>query len=210
MVRLTVITALLALAVVLTERFDFRRARWVLKPLASLGFLGIAYEAGALESVQGCAMALGLLFSLAGDVLLLPRDARAFFLAGLGAFLAAHVAYGAAFILGGVSWAAAGLLVLPFLGVGLGIGRWLLPSVPAPMRSAVVAYIVVIVGMVVLAGAHLHAGGSPLVPIAAVVFFLSDISVAIDRFKDGGFINRLWGLPAYYLAQVLFAWSLQG
>ena len=76
------------------------------------------------------------------------------------------------------------------------------------MRSPVIAYVVVISVMVVLALGHAMGGGSLLVPIAATLFFLSDISVAIDRFKDGGFGNRLWGLPAYYAAQLLFAWTL--
>jgi len=47
--------------------------------------------------------------------------------------------------------------------------------------------------------------GGPLLPIAAVMFLFSDVSVAIDRFKGGGFGNRLWGAPLYFAAQLVFA-----
>jgi hypothetical protein len=42
---------------------------------------------------------------------------------------------------------------------------------------------------------------------AAVAFYLSDVSVARDRFVAPGFDNRIWGLPLYYGAQLLFALS---
>ena len=37
------------------------------------------------------------------------------------------------------------------------------------------------------------------------MFWMSDISVARARFKSAGFGNRLWGLPLYYAAQLVFA-----
>jgi uncharacterized membrane protein YhhN len=46
---------------------------------------------------------------------------------------------------------------------------------------------------------------------AAVLFYLSDITVARDRFVTGPrFLNRLVGLPLYYSAQFLFAFSIGG
>jgi hypothetical protein len=51
------------------------------------------------------------------------------------------------------------------------------------------------------------AGGGWSLGLAAVAFYLSDISVARDRFAQAGFGNRLWGLPLYYLAQLLFAFA---
>jgi uncharacterized membrane protein YhhN len=74
------------------------------------------------------------------------------------------------------------------------------------MKGPVLAYIVVITVMVILAWSCFGVGF--VVPLAATLFFLSDISVAIDRFRGGGFGNRLWGLPAYYVAQLLFVFSL--
>lgn len=40
------------------------------------------------------------------------------------------------------------------------------------------------------------------------MFWCSDLAVARDRFIAPGFVNRLWGLPLYYAAQVAFAWSV--
>ncbi len=40
------------------------------------------------------------------------------------------------------------------------------------------------------------------------MFTVSDIAVVRDRFVTTGFVNRLWGLPLYYAAQLLIAWSI--
>jgi len=39
----------------------------------------------------------------------------------------------------------------------------------------------------------------------AVLFWLSDLAVARDRFVRPGFVNPLVGLPLYYAAQLLLA-----
>lgn len=39
----------------------------------------------------------------------------------------------------------------------------------------------------------------------ALAFTASDVSVARDRFVQHGFVNRAWGLPFYYAAQLLIA-----
>jgi len=43
-----------------------------------------------------------------------------------------------------------------------------------------------------------------------LAFAASDISVARDRFVAPAFINRAWGLPLYYVAQISFALSVGG
>src|SRR5512147_2406717 len=94
-------TILLATAVAcaLHLRAAYRGPRWqvyLFKPLTTTLLFGLA---AALPPAHGSAYRLailvGLVFSLAGDVfLMLPRDR---FLAGLASFLAAHLAYIAAF-----------------------------------------------------------------------------------------------------------------
>ena len=49
------------------------------------------------------------------------------------------------------------------------------------------------------------AGSTPLILGGALAFYLSDLSVARDRFIREAFVNRLWGLPLYYGAQLLLA-----
>jgi hypothetical protein len=45
----------------------------------------------------------------------------------------------------------------------------------------------------------------PWIFIGALLFYLSDLAVARERFFESGFENRLFGLPAYYAAQVILA-----
>ena len=42
----------------------------------------------------------------------------------------------------------------------------------------------------------------------ACLFFASDLAVARDRFVARDFTNKLWGLPAYYIGQLLIAWAI--
>ena len=83
---------------------------------------------------------------------------------------------------------------------------WLWPHL-GRMRIPVLAYIVVITVMVW--GGLAVAGRVPwLVPAGALLFYVSDLAVARDRFVVRRFASRAWGLPAYYLAQVLLALTL--
>jgi uncharacterized membrane protein YhhN len=99
---------------------------------------------------------------------------------------------GAAACLGSVLWA---------------VWRWLRSSIQAAMRRPVVAYLVVIGAMSTLAVAVSGAGGPATVAIGALAFTASDVSVARDRFVHDDFVNRAWGLPLYYCAQLLIALS---
>ena len=44
-----------------------------------------------------------------------------------------------------------------------------------------------------------------VVALGALLFFASDLSVARDVFVHRTFVNRLWGLPLYYAAQLCLA-----
>ena len=186
---------------------DDRRIVAVCKPLASAGFLGAALAAGALGSAYGRAVLAALVLSWIGDVLLIPRHSGAF-LAGLAAFLLGHVAFAAAFLLRNPSrtWTAAALaiLILP----ALIVDRWLRPHLPPRMRLPVRAYIAAITLMLSLAAGTLGSGVHPILVAGALAFYLSDLSVARDRFIRESFVNRLWGLPLYYAAQLALAWSV--
>ncbi len=180
--------------------------RAIFKTLASTGFLLTAISAGALESTYGQAVLIALSFSWLGDVLLLSASERVFQI-GLFSFLLAHVAFGGAFIVCGVK----PLAVLSMLGfllpVVVIIVRWLWPNVPSNMRIPVGMYLVVISGMVALSAGMMWSNGRLVVFIAALIFYMSDLCVARDRFVSPGFANALVGLPLYYVAQLLLAYS---
>jgi uncharacterized membrane protein YhhN len=175
------------------------------KGLASAGFLAAAAAAGAADGRYGRILGLGLVLSAAGDLFLIGK-ARRWFLAGLGAFLLAHLAYAAAFVGRGSEARLAGLALLPLLVGAALVVRWLWPHVPARMRPPVLAYVAAITAMVAAAAGT----RAPLVVAGAVLFFLSDLFVARERFVAPGIINRAVGLPLYYVAQLLLAATSSG
>jgi uncharacterized membrane protein YhhN len=87
--------------------------------------------------------------------------------------------------------------------------RWLWGRLDAPFKVAVAAYVGTLVAMCTLAIAHSAASGSWLPAVGAVAFAASDVSVARDRFVVSALLNRAWGLPVYYSAQLLLAWSIR-
>jgi uncharacterized membrane protein YhhN len=50
--------------------------------------------------------------------------------------------------------------------------------------------------------------GAWLIFLGAVLFYASDIFVARNRFIESEFLNRLVGLPFYYIGQFLLAFSV--
>ncbi len=75
-------------------------------------------------------------------------------------------------------------------------------------KVAVPAYLAAITLMTALAIAASAASKSPLIAIAAITFAASDVSVARDRFIAKDVVNKVWGLPLYYAAQIMFAISV--
>jgi len=192
-------------ALLVAEHAGSRTGLWLAKPAASLAFIWVAIEAGALESTYGRWLLIGLALCLAGDVLLIPHERRAVFRAGVLAFLAGHVAFSVAFLtrpLDPLVLVAAAVLLAVTLGVVL---RWLSPSVPPDMVVPVRTYMLVIGAMSALACGVTAAGGPWQVAVGALAFTASDVSVARDRFVRHEFANRAWGLPLYYAAQLLIA-----
>lgn len=196
--------------VVLLLIAEYRRSaigKWATKPVASLGFVMTAIVGGAFESTYGQIMLAGLVLSMAGDLLLIPRQ-RATFLAGLVSFLLGHVAYVAAFAVRGVDPLAAAQSGAVLLAVGLLMAKVFLPRMDAGMRVPVFVYGLVITTMVALAVGTVVGVGRPQILIGAVLFYLSDLSVAQDRLLKPSFVARLWGLPFYYLGQLVLAWTV--
>ena len=208
MLAVALATMILAVMLVAAERW-WRPARVPLKLAASTGFVVVAVMGRATEQDYGIWILVGLILAWVGDAALLGSD-RAWFLFGLVAFLQAHVAYLIGFLVRGweAAWGipTAGVLVI----AAAAVGRWLWPHVGDDMRPAVATYIVVISAMV--AGAAGTAGFEPDARIlgGALLFYLSDLAVARDRFVSPGWINRVWGLPAYYAGQLLLAWAAGG
>jgi uncharacterized membrane protein YhhN len=200
----TGLTVVATLGLLVAERNDWQRGIWVCKPLASAGFVATALVLGALEDRYGQALLVALALSLVADVLLISRSIAGL-RAGLVASLLGHLGFLFAFaarpldgpVVGVV--AVAGTIAAGFVGYGL------LRHVPETVRVPVVGYMVLIVAMLAMAAGTRVA----LVGLGAIGFCLAVLSVARDRFIEQRFKNRLWGLPLYYAAQLLMAWSAE-
>jgi uncharacterized membrane protein YhhN len=217
MIPMTLLCGFAVAVLVLGEYLDNDRIRFTAKPLASLAFILIGVFAlmddPSIEEFE-IATLIGLVLGALGDIALLSEHG---FLAGLGSFLLGHLAYVVAVgtYLPPRTWlAAAGpYAALPAV-VGLGALAYLWPKL-GKLRVPVIFYVLVIIAMVISAIAlvrsdilDMHHDRRELFAAGAVLFFISDLSVARDKFVAPGFANRVWGLPVYYGAQVLIAWSL--
>jgi uncharacterized membrane protein YhhN len=198
-------------ALLVAEQREWRTGIWIFKPLASTAFIATALAAGALEGGSYGALVLaGLVLSWWGDVLLIPEDRPAIFRAGILAFLLGHVAYVVAFASRGLdpTWATVTIVVL--VAPVVAVVRWLRPNVPAELKIAVYAYVAVISMMLISAFAAWPSTLDPRIPIGALMFYVSDLAVARDRFIAPGFSNRTWGLPLYYGGQLVLASTAGG
>lgn len=177
---------------------------WVSKPAAATTFVLAALSQRALDTVYGRAIFVALVLSWLGDVLLIPKDKRVF-LVGILSFLAGHLAFGVAFWLRGVAVVPAIAAAVVLGVVGVPVGRWLVPQVSASLKRAVIAYMFVLSSMVALAAGTFGQWGGVALMVGAVCFYISDLSVALDRFVSPGLKNKIWGTPLYFGAQLLFA-----
>lgn len=185
-----------------------RWGTWVAKPLASTCFVG--YGLSAEHSPP--ALKAALILCWLGDVLLIPKGRKDTFLVGIIAFLLGHVAFAVGFWQVPVHQGAVALAALPLCLVGGGVWYSTRKDIPSTLLGAILAYIAVITVMVASAIGAVSAGSLPLwTALGAVAFALSDVSVALDRFKKLGFWNRAWGLPLYFAAQIIliYAWQLR-
>ena len=179
----------------------------IAKLLASSAFVGLAIVSGALRTTFGRFLLAGLILSWCGDMFLIGSS-RTAFLSGLAAFLLAHVAYVTAFIRLGYDRTWTITAAVPVTIVAIVVFAWLQPHMPADLDMPVRAYVAVISLMVIFAFGTRGAGGPVLVLVGALLFFVSDLSVAALRIVQTDFPTNVWGLPFYYGGQVCLALSI--
>ena len=198
------VTALACAALVILQLNGQLPAAAVAKLIASGGFLATAWSVGALRHPFGRVLFAGLGFSMCGDLFLIGQ-ARSYFLLGLVAFLMAHLAYVTAFVSRGQDrrWTLAA--ALPGIAVALLVLAWLTPHVPPNLLTPVRVYTAAITLMVITAFGTRGAGAPWLLVAGALMFFVSDLSVAMLRLVETDFPTYAWGLPLYYAGQTCIA-----
>jgi uncharacterized membrane protein YhhN len=140
----------------------------------------------------------GFVACLAGDVLLmLPRER---FVAGLAAFLVAHVLFAVGFLVPGDLALAAALLGLAVVVVGtVTVGATIVRAAAASSSTlgvAVAAYVGVISAMVLAGFAHAATWGV----IGALAFYASDTLLGLDRFVAPLAVAPVAVMATYHLA----------
>ncbi|WP_114239563.1 lysoplasmalogenase [Dyella sp. C9] len=192
----------------------WRWLHWISKPLATGLILWMAWHATAPVSVAYRRwIAIGMLFSLAGDVfLMLPMDA---FVAGLVAFLLGHACFIRALLLD-TRLAARPWGMLACLAYGA-LNLWALwPWLPPPLHVPVVVYVLVLssMGGQAVARALAHGGDDLAGPtrwaaVGALLFMASDTLLAWNRFRVALPRASLWVLATYYAALWCLARSVR-
>ncbi len=200
------LAAIGCLALIVSNLADASTMAIPSKLLASTAFLATAVVAGAFNSRYGKLVFVGLVLSWLGDTFLLGTTDR-MFLFGLASFLLAHVAYVIAFATRGINikWALAAFI--PITLVSLAAMIWLSPWISAEMLIPVRVYSFVISLMVIAAFGAKGNGATTLIPLGALLFYCSDLSVAVNQFMQPAFPHYVWGLPFYYTGQIMLALS---
>jgi uncharacterized membrane protein YhhN len=154
---------------------------------------------------------LGILLSLAGDILLLISLDR-LFLAGLAAFLLAHLAYLVGFNIPIPEISAWGFVLAVIVGLGgMRVMRRILAPLAASgqvrMRTPIIIYGTVISLMLLSAMMKMtdftwNANAATLVGVGAFLFYISDIILAWHKFVTPIQHGRIYNIGAYHLGQI--------
>jgi uncharacterized membrane protein YhhN len=185
-----------------------RFAFYILKPLTTLLILILAVSSiPASLGDYSALVALGLLFSLAGDIfLMLPPE---HFSRGILSFSVTHALYFLAFAsVAGVEVIHPLTPLFAVLAVVLATVIW--RGVRHSLRIPVLLYTILITAMSTQAAGAAIAQATTRVAIgaaAALLFFLSDAMLAIDRFRSPFIAARAVVLSSYWIGQWLFAIS---
>ena len=189
-----------------------QRQVYLLKPLSTLLVIAVALLSLLTPHAQPAFtlwIAAGLIPSLGGDVALMFETNRAF-LVGLVLFLLAHVVYSITFTVPNGFHPADIATGAVLLVVAVAIYLYLRPGL-GRMQGPVIAYTLIICFMVNRAisaffGDAFTITQAWLLSLGAVFFMLSDIVLAVNRFRRPMEKHRL-SLFAYYLGQLLIALS---
>jgi uncharacterized membrane protein YhhN len=186
---------------------DHKVVEYVAKPLTMVMLIGVALDLDVTSNAVLGAFVVALVFSLVGDVfLMLPGEQ--WFVFGLGAFLAGHLAYIVGLVLDGVTAAAlmVGLVVvgMALLLIGRKIVRSVRDSDAPELAVPVTAYIGVISLMVACAFGTLQF----FAILGAVLFYSSDALIAWNRFVKAYPWGRVAIMVTYHLGQMGLVLSL--
>jgi len=195
-------------AVVIAILFDLHTLYLLAKPSLMISLLLYFIAASKGYPRWRIYVVIALLFSLAGDVLLMSSD---MFVAGLASFLITHVFYIATFLKTGADKGRLRPLdITKFVLLGI-VVTWALYSRLNGMLVPVLLYALVLVTMGVLA--HKRRGATTiisfsLVSTGAFLFVISDSLIAVNKFAFEVPASHLLIMSSYIAAQYLIIQGL--
>jgi uncharacterized membrane protein YhhN len=207
----------LAVAVAFLLRAEFagdRKGIFIFKPIASASMTAVLLSSLAVpggRAEYALALLPGMLLCFGGDMALMFMDrSKKAFRVGLALFLLGHVAYIVALTafsgfrssdwVSGLALAVAAALIYAYLLPRLG-----------DMKIPVLAYILIISLMAnralsALAGSYFNPTQAWLIAIGALLFYVSDVILALHKFRFAWRYGRI-NLAFYYAGQALLALS---
>jgi len=181
---------------------------YIFKPLATVLILAVALgNAAKTKLLFARWIAIGIFFSLFGDVLLIWPNK--WFLPGLAVFLLAHVAYLAAFTRD-AKFPASAIVWLALLAVAAANFLALRAHLPRGLAPPVAIYAFALATMTAQAIGRallLHTLAANFAALGAVFFLLSDTLLGWSRFYHTTPLAPVFILAPYFAAQFLFALS---
>ena len=193
----------------------WKRVETVAKPLAMLVLIGMIFFEGGLRNLPLIFFTVGIFLSLAGDIFLMIDTSgisRRWFILGLVAFLLAHMAYiaGLNIPLPDVSplWSLGLAIVL-----SLTVARFLRQIISSLRNKgmqglvipiaiyATVITIMLLSALLTLRRSDWLLSAASLVSLGALLFYISDLVLAWDRFVSPVKNGRVVNMITYHLGQ---------
>lgn len=208
---LLVVVQLMTESDMLTQLFLVNGIHYFTKPLIALSLFGLLLHQTGLRGRFSKRIGAGLIFCLAGDVLLMFDDwDGTFFLYGLTAFLIGQLCYASAFYLDyslntTVYKRHTKNAILGFLFYGLILCTLLWTSLDH-MKIPVILYALAILAMGVMAVSRfgrVNTFSYRLIMYGALLFVLSDSILAVNRFLYPFGLSGLFVMAFYIAAQYL-------
>jgi uncharacterized membrane protein YhhN len=194
---------------------NWKKVEYIAKPAAMLVMLGLLAQVGGFGSRPLVCFALGIFFSLAGDVFLMISYARfsdRWFLPGLAAFLCAHISYivGLNTPLPEVSpiWSLGLAVVLALTAARIlrriidGVHQKGLPRLVRPVGLyGMVITLMLLSALLTLNNTTWKTSAAGLVAIGAILFYFSDVLLAWNKFVNPIKNGRLANMILYHMGQ---------
>jgi uncharacterized membrane protein YhhN len=183
-----------------------KRLEYFSKPATMLALLAVALTVSPHIQARRWAFVVALVFSLLGDVfLMLPRDN---FVAGLGSFLVAHLAYIVGLRIGASELRPLIVSAIPVTVASALIGGRVLRSLRERDRTELIVPVSAYIGVLAVMVAAALATGEPMAAFGAVFFMASDSLIAWNRFVTPMPWAPVTIMVTYHVAQTLLVLSL--